>query len=251
MKTGNAAKYFKYAIGEIFLVVFGILIALQINNWNQQKKADKLELQYYCRLLEDVVQDKEQIDEMKILIQKRIVAANNAIRLLKGNKALKTEVGKELGISITALASEFTPNNSAFDDLKSGANLNIIKDKSIIKAINNYLNKTKGFLNVIKVNGDNALDRFFGYKDLYSNGWLHFQMTGQFKISMDKDVYELMNIDLEETLTEDMKYQLLNDALRFLYCNSRQLQLYNLIQDEADILIEQLEHNCKIKNNED
>ncbi len=35
-KTG---KYLKYAIGEIFLVVIGILIALQINNWNEQRKA--------------------------------------------------------------------------------------------------------------------------------------------------------------------------------------------------------------------
>ena len=32
-------KYLKYAIGEIVLVVLGILIALQINNWNEQRKA--------------------------------------------------------------------------------------------------------------------------------------------------------------------------------------------------------------------
>ena len=41
-KTGkpalSARKYFKYAIGEIILVVIGILIALQINNWNEWRK---------------------------------------------------------------------------------------------------------------------------------------------------------------------------------------------------------------------
>jgi len=36
-KTG---KYFKYALGEIILVVIGILIALQINNWNENRKQD-------------------------------------------------------------------------------------------------------------------------------------------------------------------------------------------------------------------
>ena len=38
METGKTAKYFKYAIGEIILVVIGILIALQINNWNEKRK---------------------------------------------------------------------------------------------------------------------------------------------------------------------------------------------------------------------
>ena len=33
----NIAKYLRYAIGEIFLVVIGILIALQINNWNENR----------------------------------------------------------------------------------------------------------------------------------------------------------------------------------------------------------------------
>jgi hypothetical protein len=35
----KTSKYFKYAIGEIVLVVIGILIALQINNWNENKKS--------------------------------------------------------------------------------------------------------------------------------------------------------------------------------------------------------------------
>ena len=38
METGKTGKYFKYAIGEIMLVVIGILIALQINNWNEAKR---------------------------------------------------------------------------------------------------------------------------------------------------------------------------------------------------------------------
>ena len=40
----KTSKYFKYAIGEIILVVIGILIALQINNWNENRKLQKEEL---------------------------------------------------------------------------------------------------------------------------------------------------------------------------------------------------------------
>lgn len=37
LKEGKTTQYIKYAIGEIALVVIGILIALQINNWNEQR----------------------------------------------------------------------------------------------------------------------------------------------------------------------------------------------------------------------
>ena len=46
MKKNKTGKYLKYAIGEIVLVVIGILIALQINNWNENKKKYKLRTAY-------------------------------------------------------------------------------------------------------------------------------------------------------------------------------------------------------------
>ena len=39
METGKTTKYLKYAIGEIILVMIGILLALQVNNWNENNKA--------------------------------------------------------------------------------------------------------------------------------------------------------------------------------------------------------------------
>ena len=50
-------KYSRYAIGEILLVVVGILIALQINNWNEHRKAQKQEYQMISQLLEDAKTD--------------------------------------------------------------------------------------------------------------------------------------------------------------------------------------------------
>jgi sensor domain CHASE-containing protein len=49
----KTSKYFKYAIGEIVLVVIGILIALQINTWNENSKQNKLELEALKNLKED------------------------------------------------------------------------------------------------------------------------------------------------------------------------------------------------------
>lgn len=54
METGKTSKYFKYAIGEIVLVVIGILIALQINNWNQDRIDKKVEKETLISLEKDL-----------------------------------------------------------------------------------------------------------------------------------------------------------------------------------------------------
>lgn len=57
METGKTTKYFKYATGEIVLVVIGILIALQINNWNEDKKSVRLAETYIEDIRRDLIND--------------------------------------------------------------------------------------------------------------------------------------------------------------------------------------------------
>jgi hypothetical protein len=59
MEKNKTVKYLKYAIGEIILVVIGILIALQINNWNEIRKIGKVEKEILNVLLEDLNSAKE------------------------------------------------------------------------------------------------------------------------------------------------------------------------------------------------
>ncbi len=60
----KTSKYLKYAIGEIVLVVIGILIALQINNWNEQRKEDKMGLQFLKGIQSDLEKDIILIDSV-------------------------------------------------------------------------------------------------------------------------------------------------------------------------------------------
>jgi len=57
MEKNKTSKYIKYAIGEIILVVIGILIALQINNWNENRKANAVGKQYLKGIKEDLQRD--------------------------------------------------------------------------------------------------------------------------------------------------------------------------------------------------
>ncbi|TXG34562.1 DUF6090 family protein [Seonamhaeicola maritimus] len=79
LSEGKTGKYLKYAIGEIILVVIGILLALQINNWNEARKNRVLEKEYLIRLLEDLEHDQKDLTQ---------VITNNAINLILAEDAL-------------------------------------------------------------------------------------------------------------------------------------------------------------------
>ena len=57
IEEDNVRKYLLYAIGEILLVVIGILIALQVNNWNEGRQNRIVEEQYFRSLMTDLEQD--------------------------------------------------------------------------------------------------------------------------------------------------------------------------------------------------
>jgi hypothetical protein len=65
-------KYMRYAIGEIVLVVIGILLALQVNNWNENRKERIKEKQILQSLLEDFKSNDASLDSVLIGISEQI-----------------------------------------------------------------------------------------------------------------------------------------------------------------------------------
>ena len=57
IESGSVRKYLLYSIGEIALVVIGILIALQINNWNEEVRRQEAIRVYLANLIEDIEND--------------------------------------------------------------------------------------------------------------------------------------------------------------------------------------------------
>ena len=130
-KTG---KYFKYAIGEIILVVIGILIALQINNWNEKRKIQSNQENYLTLLkteaennLKEIRNTKNEVSEMNM---EQIVLYN----LINIKQDTITE--KHLSESLFRIVSgfyKFKYENSALSDLKSSGNLKNVLNDSLRK----------------------------------------------------------------------------------------------------------------------
>ncbi len=98
MNKGKVKSYLLYSSGEIILVVIGILIALQINNWNEENKDKQLEEITYCKLLEDVSQDELQLKNLVNDNVQRLKSNKEMIRLLQ---ATQVDKEKELSFKIS------------------------------------------------------------------------------------------------------------------------------------------------------
>ena len=64
MEKNKTGKYLKYAIGEIFLVMVGILLALQVSNWNQERIAAEKEQLLLEALHNEFLENKKQFEEV-------------------------------------------------------------------------------------------------------------------------------------------------------------------------------------------
>ena len=81
MEKNKTGKYFKYALGEIVLVVIGILIALSINNWNDSRKNRISERELLDNIHRDFVQNKIQFDTVKAINYRNLATLNSRIAL--------------------------------------------------------------------------------------------------------------------------------------------------------------------------
>jgi len=127
MEKNKTGKYLKYAIGEVVLVVIGILIALSINNWNESR-IDRISEQAILRQLKSEFNSNlKQLDE-KIGIRSYII--NSAIQLLANidNPSIRNIDSIEMHLAKTIPYTTFDP---ILNDLATSGNLRLIKNDSL------------------------------------------------------------------------------------------------------------------------
>lgn len=91
MSENKTSVYLIYAVGEVILVVFGILIALQIDNWNENKRIRNTEQQYLLALEEEFSFN---MGELESIMDRNQLNFENAVRVLENtgpdNPAIST-----------------------------------------------------------------------------------------------------------------------------------------------------------------
>jgi type II secretory pathway pseudopilin PulG len=86
MATNQTSKYLKYAIGEISLVVVGILLALYINNWSTQKTERKQEVKLLVQIKSDLEANQKEIERLKSVVGYIQNASDVVVESLEGKE---------------------------------------------------------------------------------------------------------------------------------------------------------------------
>jgi hypothetical protein len=134
MESGKTGKYFKYAIGEIVLVVIGILIALSINNWNEKRKEKRIIKDLLTNIRLDL-----QVDTLNFSRKLRLIP-----KAIKDNKFLlnTTELDSISADSLYKKLPFYTfvykVKNQTFEKLTNSGITNFYEFNELLDEINTY-----------------------------------------------------------------------------------------------------------------
>ncbi|MDP3313956.1 DUF6090 family protein [Lutibacter sp.] len=139
LNEGKTNKYFKYAIGEIALVVIGILIALSINNWNEDRK-DHLRMRTNIKsIAEDIQADTVLLQSTIALLKQEMEAGRNIIPVMESKNRLIQDSLKFI-MDFNSMTTTPIINKTAktWDFLNSSGNLSEFPDPKLLKMLQEY-----------------------------------------------------------------------------------------------------------------
>ena len=162
LSENNFSNYLLYAIGEIVLVVIGILIALSINNWNENKKKKEIVIVYLQNYLEDLKDDKRSMKSLQDYNAFRYYSLQHLLKMsgetqFKSNNSIyhvpslsitrhwKGEFPWEYNKEFVQTAIEHSQgslghdlNQSTINELKSTGYFSFLDNSELKESINNY-----------------------------------------------------------------------------------------------------------------
>lgn len=154
VSEGKTKRYLKYALGEIVLVVIGILIALSINNWNEHRKNILEETVILNNLIEDLKADIKGYNESIAWLESRKAHVNSLLMFLK-NPNLPINDAELIHWLITSgYILDYTPVFPTYAEITGAGKLTLIESEKIKKDLSHY-----------KSNFDNDVRVFTSYDE--------------------------------------------------------------------------------------
>ena len=146
MEKNKTGKYLKYAIGEIVLVVIGILIALSINNWNEKRIEVNQEKITLSNLNEEFQDNLRDLDSITVKLSNTIGAMEHLFAMFNNEESQFASKTLDTIISKTLTSPTWKPSEFVLNDLKSSGGLSKLRNKELKRLLfqwTRYYNEMK------------------------------------------------------------------------------------------------------------
>ena len=142
-KAGKFSRYLLYALGEILLVVFGILIALQVDNWNEDRKKRQQAAEFRAQLREGVLADMENIRTRMAFFEKAIRYGYQAEAELSSPKAEDAESRWQFVVQAfhTSQIWNFNQVTATYNEVQNPEMLGYLGSPKLLNALQRYYNE--------------------------------------------------------------------------------------------------------------
>ena len=130
MDQNKVRTYLLYAIGEILLVMIGILLALQVNNWNEQNKQEAEEQATLLNLLSDMNSNKAQLDSKIDVANKDIQNIIELVAIDPSDMTISEDYIDSLYVEISSPPT-FDPNEANIKEIINSGKINLISNDSL------------------------------------------------------------------------------------------------------------------------
>jgi hypothetical protein len=135
---GKTANYFKYAIGEIVLVMIGILLALQVSEWNTNRKRQQQEVQILQDIHKEFLENKEQLKLVKSFHLMAYEATETLLNLMPIDLSkIKIDSIVDL-LDKTYHNWSFNPQQSTINTLINTSSFDLISNQELRKLLQNW-----------------------------------------------------------------------------------------------------------------
>ena len=138
LTENKIGKYLLYIIGEIVLVVIGILIALQVSNYSETKKEREIYLSYLLRLKEDFLELQETVELKKEFETELIDLAEYQLEVLTGKETNPDILKLAISIEFTASINRYEILSPTYLELNSTGRLALIENDNIKDFLSGY-----------------------------------------------------------------------------------------------------------------
>jgi len=154
METGKTGKYFKYAIGEIILVVIGILIALQINNWNENRKLYEQRKELISNLITDFSDTNESLVSIIKKKEAELNTMNDFIKIINNStQTISVDSLRRMAI-VFFKEDNFKPNILSYNEAVSNGDFKLIESRSLIQHIDTFFEGSDTYSHIYNLGGN-------------------------------------------------------------------------------------------------